>query len=104
MTLNIKEDGGNLTGTCMHTVSMAEDDQGQLTRVEDKQTLDKILHVQIFGTNAVLSIGESEDPQNVARFDIRLTGASAAEMRPVHHLENKITTQWWRLGRSSGGL
>ena len=104
VTLNLKEERGKMTGTCMHTVNMAEDDQGRLTRVDEKQTLDEILNTQIFGTNAVLSICESDDPQKVAKFDMRLTGTSAAEMRPVHHVENKITTQWWKLSRSSGGL
>jgi Zn-dependent protease with chaperone function len=104
VTLTMKDDEGKLTGTCMHTVSMAEDDKGQLTRVEEKQILDKILNAQISGTNVVLSIGDGENPRNIAKFEIRLTRSTDAEMRPVHHLENKITTQWWKLGRSSGGL
>jgi beta-lactamase regulating signal transducer with metallopeptidase domain len=104
VTLTMKEDRGNLTGTCMHTVSMAEDDQGRLTRVEEKQVQDKIIDAQVSGTNVVLSIGEEENPQNSAKFELRLTGSGAAEMRPVHHLENRITTQWWKLSRTSGGL
>lgn len=104
LTLIMKESGGKLTGTCLHTVNMAEDDQGQLTHVEEKQVQDKIVDAQVSGTNVVLSIGEDEDSRNSAKFELRLTGSGAAEMRPVHHPENKITTQWWKLNRTSGGL
>ncbi len=104
VTLTMKEDRRKLTGTCMHTVSMAEDDQGRLTRVEDRQTLDKILDAQTSGTNAILNIGGGEDPHSAARFEIRLTGPTAAEMRPIHHPENSITTRWWKLSRSSEGM
>ena len=55
----------------MHTISMAEDDQGRLTRVEEKQNLDKILDADISDSNAVLTIGDGEEPRNVARFDIK---------------------------------
>lgn len=104
VTLVMKESGGKLTGTCLHTVSMAEDDQGRLTRVEEKQVQDKIVDAQVSGTNVVLSIGEEGDPRDPAKFELRLSGSGAAEMRPVHHPENKITTQWWKLNRTSGGL
>lgn len=102
VALTIKEESEMLKGTCMHTINMAEDDQGRLTKVDDKQTLDKILDAQVSGTNVVLSIGDGEDPSHVAKFEMRVTGPGAAEMRPVHHAENKITTQWWKLSRSSG--
>lgn len=103
VTLTMNENSGKLTGTCLHAVSMAEDNRGRLTHVEEQQVRDKIVDVQVSGTNVILSIGEEGNPQNPAKFELRLTGSSSAEMRPVHHLENKITTQWWKLSRTSGG-
>ena len=69
----MKEDRGKLTGTCMHTASLAEDDEGRLTRVEEKQVLDKIVDAQVPGTNVVLSIGDEGDPRNPAKFELKLT-------------------------------
>jgi len=104
VTLTMKEDRGKLTGTCLHSVSLAEDDQGRITRVEEEQVLDKIVDAQVSGTNVVLSIGDEGDPRNPAAFELKLTGPGTVEMRPVHHAENRITTQWWKLSRTSGGL
>jgi len=66
--------------------------------------LDKIVDAQVSGTNVVLSIGDEGDPRNPAAFELKLTGPGTVEMRPVHHAENRITTQWWKLSRTSGGL
>jgi len=102
VTLTLKEEGGKLQGTCKHTVGMAEDDQGRLTHVDKQQVIDKVLDAEVDGKQALLTIGIPEDPSHrVAKFDLRVAGPDALELRPMHHPENKITTQWWKLSRAA---
>jgi beta-lactamase regulating signal transducer with metallopeptidase domain len=102
LTLTLKENAGKLAGTCVHAVDMAEDANGQLIRIADKRVLDPVVDARVSGTDAVLAIGAAGDPHKVAKFDLRLIGESRAEMRPVHHPENSVTTEWWDLHQEVG--
>jgi beta-lactamase regulating signal transducer with metallopeptidase domain len=97
LMLTLKEKAGKLAGTCVHAVDMAEDANGKLIRIADKQVLDQVVDAKVSGTDAVLAIGAVGDPHKVAKFELRLAGESRAEMRPVHHPENSVTTEWWDL-------
>lgn len=100
VTLTLKEEGGKLQGTCKHTVGMKEDDQGRLMHVDKQQMVDKVLDAQVDGNHALVTIGDPQDPEHrVPKFELRVVGADALELRPMHHAENATTTQWWKMTR-----
>jgi hypothetical protein len=70
--------------------------------VEKEQVVDKVLDAQVDGNHALVTIGDPADPERrVPKFELRVVGPDALELRPMHHPENKITTQWWKMSRAA---
>lgn len=81
LLLTLVENKAGLSGTLMHSTEISADDEGDITKVSDDMSTDKITQVEL--RDDILHIDAKDEDGNVDRYELRLTGADSAELQPV---------------------
>jgi hypothetical protein len=100
VTVKLIEHDGKLTGTCIHTTSLEKNEKGELTRVGEAQTEDRILEATMNDSGLLLSIADNGDAQQPLKCVIRLTGKDEGELQIVGSADDKWNP--WKIKRVAG--
>jgi len=99
ITLNLKIEAGKLVGTCTHTISLEKNSVGELTRVDEKSSTDRILDSRLDGNKLVLKIADNGDEQNTMECAFWLSSRNRGELEVVAPDDDKWKP--WKLVRTS---
>jgi hypothetical protein len=81
-TLTDKRYAGEiLTGTLTHATEISSDDEGDITKVGDEMSTDKIVRTELQGETLLIT-GKDEDG-NEDQYKFVLTGKDSADLQPV---------------------
>jgi beta-lactamase regulating signal transducer with metallopeptidase domain len=97
--LNLKIEAGKLVGTCIHTINLEKNSIGELTRVDEKSSTDRILGSRLDGNKLVLKIADNGDEQNTMECAFWLTSRNRGELEIVAPDDDKWKP--WKLVRTS---
>jgi hypothetical protein len=81
IVLHLREKEQKLIGSCTHSRSINWGRDGDLTIVSDEMTDDKVLDARLADTKLVVTIANSESPEDVVTIELKLTGKDQAEGR-----------------------
>lgn len=81
LTLTLVESKGSLAGTLTHSTEISSDDEGDITKVGDEMSTDKIVHAELQGETLLIT-GKDEDG-NEDQYKFVLTGKDSADLQPV---------------------
>ena len=95
LTLETSKDG--LTGTLQHSVQISADDEGDLTRVDDEMSTDKIVKTELEGS--VLTIRTRDEDGDEDDYRLTLTGPDSAELQSSVG-ENAMSPKPFKLKRA----
>jgi len=99
ITLTLKIEAGKLVGTCIHTTSLEKNSAGELTRVDEKNSTDRILDSRLDGNKLVLKIADNGDEQNTMECAFWLTSRNRGELEVVAPDDDKWKP--WKMLRTS---
>jgi beta-lactamase regulating signal transducer with metallopeptidase domain len=102
ITFNLKIEAGKLVGTCTHTISLEKNSTGELTRVDEKSSTDRILDSRLDANKLVLKIADNGDEQNAMECAFWLTSRNRGELEVVAPDDDKWKP--WKLVRTSPAL
>jgi hypothetical protein len=81
LTLILVESKGSLTGSLTHATEISSDDEGDLTKVGDEMSTDKIVRTELQGETLLIT-GKDEDG-NEDQYKLVLTGKDSADLQAV---------------------
>ncbi len=81
LTLTLISEHGQLTGSLTHSTQISADDEGDITRVDDEMTTDKVVHTELRGGTLHLRMADVEGIED--EYDLKLVDAENAELQPA---------------------
>jgi hypothetical protein len=81
LTLTLVESKGSLAGTLTYSTEISSDDEGDITKVGDEMSTDKIVRTELQGETLLIT-GKDEDG-NEDQYKFVLTGKDSADLQPV---------------------
>ncbi|HEY3929711.1 MAG TPA: hypothetical protein VGL89_15175 [Candidatus Koribacter sp.] len=98
LVLTLEDSKNGLTGALEHSVQISADDEGDITRVDDEMSTDKIVKTEL--EDSVLTIRTRDDEGNADAYRLVLTGANSAELQSVVN-ENSSAPKPFKLKRAA---
>lgn len=89
--------GGILTGTLMHSTEISADDAGNITRIGDEMSADKIVQIELQGEALQLTTRDEEG--NEDHYTLVLTGKDTADLQTIS--ESSAAPKPFKLKRAS---
>lgn len=80
LTLTLVVTNGKLSGTLMHSTQISADNEGDITRVDDEMTTDKIVGAEVRGDRLHLRTADNEGIED--EYDLKLVDKDSADLQP----------------------